>query len=304
MQAQPTARVRSEDFTRYVPYRVNTSSEHYGWRGFRVEVVRDHAPGELSLPPLDHHLLNLIVSAQTRHDHRWDGLAAEGIGDEGTASLVPAGRESYWRWRYLSPGPSCDFHLHLHPAFVRRVAVNDLHDLPRQTEFHGELCFAHPELRVLALSLLRETEAGGQSGSLYAESIATAIVTLLLNRQQPPRLQQGRKAKALPAERMRTVCDYIETHLGQDLHLETLCELAGLGPERLRECFRQSLGESPHRYVARRKIERATEILRQTALPLTEIALRLGYADHSHFTSAFRRELGVTPSRYRSESRR
>ncbi len=143
-------RARSQDFAQYVPYHVTKSSHHLGWRGFRGEIVRGHSAGEITLPPLDHHLLNLIVSVPTLHEHRWGGVQREEVGREGAASLVPAGHQSYWRWRYVEEGVPCDFHLHLDPAFVRRIAVVNLDDLPQDVEFRANLCFYNPALRVLA----------------------------------------------------------------------------------------------------------------------------------------------------------
>ena len=297
--------VRSEHFSRYVPYQVTTSSEALGWRGFRAEVVRGHAANEILLPPLDHHLLNLIVTAPTRHAHRWDGSAGEETGHEGAASLVPQGRESYWRWTYLSTATPCDFHIHLDPAFVRRVAARDLCELPPQVELHGELCFYNEPMRMLAMALLEEMENDAPHGTLYAESLATALVTVLLTMQEPWRRGEIAKRSARVGLReLRTVCEYIEAHLDGELHLEVLGALAGFGPERLRHVFRATLGESPHRYVTRRRVERARELLRSTRLPMTEIALRLGFADHSHFTQTFRRQTGLTPSRFRAEALR
>lgn len=116
--------IRSSDMQHYLPYALDKSSEGLGWRGVRGEIVRGHEPGELSLPALDHHLLNLIVAAPTFHEHRWDGRAAEEVGREGAASLVPAGCESYWRWSYLNRGAACDFHIHLKPSFVQRIAMD------------------------------------------------------------------------------------------------------------------------------------------------------------------------------------
>lgn len=293
---------RSQDFDRFVPYQLAMRSDPLPWQGFRMELVRGHAAGEVSLPPLDHHLLNVILAVPNRHVHRWGGIRAEQTGLEGAASLVPAGNESYWRWRYLGEGTPCDVHLHLEPAFVRRVAVESLCDLPPSIEFRPELCFNNAAVRTLIGALLQEMEGGAPHGALYAESLATALVTLLLTMQEPWRQRRARRQNLRPE--MRTVCRYIEDHLESRLHLANLAELAGLGPERFRHSFRAALGESPHRYVLRRRMERARDLLRATPLPITVIAHRLGFADHSHLTSTFRRETGITPSRFRSESRR
>jgi len=296
--------VRSQDFAQYVPYHLTRSSERFGWNGFRVEIVRGHKAGELSLPPLDHHLLNLIVSVPTLHAHRWDGLVREETAQEGAASLVPAGRESYWRWQYLQAGTPCDFHLHLDPTFVRRVAVMNLDNLPQAIEFRGDLCFYNSHLRALCESLMEEVEHEGMHGTLYAESIVTAIVTVLLKAQELWRASFA-PPESHPSEgALRLVCDYIEANLSGDLHLDSLGQMMGLGPDRFGEVFRSAFGVSPYRYVLRRRIDRARVLLHSTSLTITEIAVQLGFADHAHFTSTFRRLTEVTPSRFRRESLR
>ena len=296
--------VRSQDFAQYVPYNLTKSSQHLGWRGFRVEIVRDHCAGEISLPPLDHHLLNLIVAVPTRHEHRWGGLRREETAHEGAAALVPAGQESYWRWNYLAPGTPCDFHLHLDPAFVRRVAASNLDELPPEVEFRGDLCFYNSSLQAIAHLLLNEVEQEGAHGSLYAESLVTSLVALLLTAEQPLRKISSVPAPSAAAQRLRLALEYIDAHLGDNLHLEQIGGVAGLGPDRLGEVFRAALGVSPYRYVLQRRVERAKTLLGGRSSSITEIAVSLGFADHAHFSATFRRVTGVTPSHFRMESRR
>jgi AraC family transcriptional regulator len=63
--------------------------------------------------------------------------------------------------------------------------------------------------------------------------------------------------------------------------------------------FQHSMGESVHRYVTSRRIERAQVLLRTGILSLPEIAETVGFSDQSHFTTVFKRHLQVTPSAYR-----
>ena len=291
--------VPSRDLARYVPYAVGKSSEGLGWRGVRAEIVRGHEPGEIRLPALDHALLNLIVRGPTLHDHRWDGRAVEQIGREGAASLVAAGCESYWRWSYLTRETACDFHLHLKPSFVRRIAREDAHSGGESPELRGELCFYDATVRQIGTALLEEVDSGGANGALYAESLTTALVLVLLRLQSRSPGAVQRETWALSPVDIRRVCDYIEAHLGTELHLEDLAALVGLGPGSFARAFRSASGSTPHQYVMTRRTLRAEEMLISTRLPLTEIALRLGFAHHAHFASTFRRRTGVTPSRYR-----
>ena len=95
--------------------------------------------------------------------------------------------------------------------------------------------------------------------------------------------------------------DYVEAHLDNDLSLSVLADIARLSPYHFSRSFKQATGVGRQRYVIQRRIERAKRLLRQTAQLLALIAQEAGFADQSHLTHIFRREIGVTPGRYRVE---
>jgi AraC-like DNA-binding protein len=88
--------------------------------------------------------------------------------------------------------------------------------------------------------------------------------------------------------------------------LPSLGELArgfGCSPFHLSRTFHRTAGMSLRAYVGRLRARRAADRLAGGVRDLTELALELGYADHSHFTNAFRQEWGVPPSRFRDSHR-
>ena len=302
MATPRSATVSSSDLQRYVPYAVGKNSDGLGWRGVRAEIVRGHGPGEISLPALDHHLLNLIVRAPTLHEHRWDGRGAEEIGREGAASLVPAGCESYWRWTYLTPESACDFHVHLKPSFVRRIATDDRRRGEIVADLRGSLCFYEPSVQHLGALLMQEVDGSSRNGPLFAESIATALVLILLRGPESAREGGDTKTRSWPLSTTREMCEFIEEHLGEGLHLEALAERMETGPVTFAREFRKAMGSSPYQYVLTRRVARAKEMLRGTTMSLSDIALQLGFFDHAHFASTFRRRVGVAPSVFRAQA--
>ena len=83
----------------------------------------------------------------------------------------------------------------------------------------------------------------------------------------------------------------------------TLADLAGiacLSPYHFSRSFKKAIGVGLRRYVMQRRIERAKTLLRRTAQPLSWVAHEAGFYDQSHFTAEFRREIGVTPGRFRA----
>ena len=73
-----------------------------------------------------------------------------------------------------------------------------------------------------------------------------------------------------------------------------------MGTHQFTRFFRQTMGHSPYRFVMMWRIELSRALLEETALPLAEIALELGFVSQSHFSSVFHREMRTTPQAYRS----
>jgi AraC family transcriptional regulator len=95
--------------------------------------------------------------------------------------------------------------------------------------------------------------------------------------------------------------DFVQAHLSQNLSLDALAQHTGYSTYHFARLFRSTLGESPHQYVLRQRVERAHELLKRPDLPLVEVALATGFAHQSHLTQQFKRHFGVTPSAYRRE---
>jgi AraC family transcriptional regulator len=99
---------------------------------------------------------------------------------------------------------------------------------------------------------------------------------------------------------LRRVLEYIEAHLEQDLLLRDLAKVADLSPYHFARTFKRSVGSSPHRYVLRRRIERAKYHLAAGELSLAAVALACGFGSQSHFTAHFRAATGLTPRQFGS----
>jgi LacI family transcriptional regulator len=65
--------------------------------------------------------------------------------------------------------------------------------------------------------------------------------------------------------------------------------------------FRKLLGRTPHEEIARVRFERVRQLLRETRLPLEDIARRSGFRNAEYLSTAYRREFGTAPSAYRKQ---
>lgn len=95
---------------------------------------------------------------------------------------------------------------------------------------------------------------------------------------------------------------YLRLHYTEPLRIEQLARLVGVHRTHFSHAFAKSIGISPQRYLLRLRLDRANELLRDTELPIGEIALSVGYPDLYAFSRAYKSHTGQSPSDYRYRS--
>lgn len=100
--------------------------------------------------------------------------------------------------------------------------------------------------------------------------------------------------------RMLRARDAMDRRYADPLDIPTLAATAHLSASQFGRVFKQVYGETPHRYLQRRRIERAMTLLRQTDRPVTDVALDVGFASLGTFSSTFAGIVGCSPSEYRT----
>jgi len=99
--------------------------------------------------------------------------------------------------------------------------------------------------------------------------------------------------------RMLRTRDAMDRAFSQPLDVPVLARLAHVSPAHFSRQFRATFGETPHRYLQRRRVERAMELLRETDRPVTEICFDVGFNSLGTFSRTFRAIVGEPPSAYR-----
>ena len=113
----------------------------------------------------------------------------------------------------------------------------------------------------------------------------------------------GRGGERRELARFRAVFDHVEANLGRRIRLAELAGLVHLQPTYFSNLFSKLVGCPPMKYVMRRRIAASQAMLWRRELSLRRIALDLGFVDEFHFSKAFKREVGVPPSVYRTRER-
>ncbi|MFD2091132.1 helix-turn-helix domain-containing protein [Blastococcus deserti] len=114
----------------------------------------------------------------------------------------------------------------------------------------------------------------------------------------------GAKRTGLPGQdllvHLRRARDHIDRHYAGPLDLAGLASVAGISKYHFARCFEAAYGETPIRYLTRRRIERAQDLLRSANLTVTEVCTAVGFASLGSFSSRFRELVGESPTGYRA----
>lgn len=238
------------------------------------------------------HLLHIFTGVPVRQDWRVEGRVHQVQNTAGTMSLLPQGLHGSVSVRRSRPGIQWILELALDPA-EEALESKEFNPAP-------QLNLKDRQVRRMVEVLQAEVETGGPRGSLFGEMVGSALVLYLAQRYSSNMPAIGQLRGGMPRLRLNRVLEFIHANLGRELHLEELARAAGLSPFHFAKLFRQSIGSSPHQYVLQQRLEQARELLRNPKISLSEISLRTGFADQSHFTNVFRRFNGITPARFRA----
>ena len=93
--------------------------------------------------------------------------------------------------------------------------------------------------------------------------------------------------------------DVMDRTYAEPLDVRAVAAVAHLSEAHFSRCFRTVFGETPHRYLQRRRVERSMFLLRETERSITDICLDVGFNSLGTFSRTFRDIVGETPSGYR-----
>lgn len=209
------------------------------------------------------------------------------------------------RWKSLSNVPTQTLHLRLSRDLVFGT-VGEVDSRPgRRLALPYRAGFHDPLLAQVSLALRQELAMPTPTGKAFARSAAQLLAVHLTRAYTGSDLSRA-DAVCLPGEltarQIEQVETYIQRHLGEDVSVEALARVVGFSPYHFARLFRRTTGFSPHQWVVHQRVARAQWLLKQTELPLAQVAAACGFADQSHLTLVFKQQLDCTPGAYRRQA--
>jgi AraC-like DNA-binding protein len=112
----------------------------------------------------------------------------------------------------------------------------------------------------------------------------------------------GTQRGGLAAWQILRVRTFIDRNLHRNIGIKELCAVAQRSPAHFARSFKQALGDPPHAYIVKMRLQRACHLMMNTTAPLSEIALASGFSDQAHLCKLFRQTFDQSPSNWRRKS--
>ena len=281
------------------------SSADRGWSGLSAE-LRSHSKGGIAWRGFqsDIEICVALHDSESVVTRRAAGVEDRRVASRGTIWLSPPG----WQEGSLEIAGDHSGILHIYLPLCRFSPSNLGTDVgsPGVSVLSYEHAFEDPLLAEIAHAIASEMQAPTSVGGLLVEALASSLAARLVQKHSSASSDRSfaRLAReGLDKRRLFRVLDYVEANLEGHLTLDRMASIACLSRYHFSRAFKQAVGQSPHRYVSAKRLERAKALLLQGDRPLADIALALSFSCQANFTRAFRQVTGQTPTQFRHHRR-
>jgi AraC family transcriptional regulator len=193
-------------------------------------------------------------------------------------------------------------------VFIPQRALDELTDELRAPRVEALVCpVQSPQLDPVMLHLGQALQAGlarpTEASTLFAEHVFAAMCVHLAETYGGVTAPQDKAFGGLAPWQERRAKAMLLDDLQADCSLSELAEACGMSVRHLGRAFKATTGLPPHRWLLRRRVDRAKELLERTDQSLTAVALACGFADQSHLTRVFQALAGSSPGAWRRQRR-
>ncbi len=252
--------------------------------------------GGFAVPPVTHWRLGIHMGGPLKVEASYgDRHHAQRWMEHGHFNFIPAMTDAHWE--FLGKPDLLLVHLSMD---LLNQTLAEIYPLdPNRVSMPGHLAASDNTVIQMSRLLLAETHSENTGTRLFADGLSRALSVHLLRHYSSLAETRDEAAPVRLAGRTGRVIDFIRTNFADDLSLDQLSKVGGIGSSTFGRAFRAETGLTPHRYLIKVRVEAACDLLERTRLPITDIGMRCGFGQPSHFSTMFRQMIGMTPREYR-----
>jgi AraC family transcriptional regulator len=249
------------------------------------QVVENHYPAGLELA--DHRHENALLS------YVLAGPYAESYGNESSVICSPR------VLRYLPPGQT---HSNVFDEGTHCLIVEVEPEALKRVEEHSKALDQPGEIQGIASTWLAQRlyHEFRQGDGLALVSLEGILLEMLAEGAR----HSGAESVAVIPRWLHIAREYLEANFLRQVSLAEIASAAGVHRVHLSREFRRYFSTTVGEFLRRKRIQHACQLVSTTDTSLAEIAMTCGFSDQSHFSATFRRQIGLTPARYRQTAHR
>lgn len=158
---------------------------------------------------------------------------------------------------------------------------------------------ADPVLAHLAQALVPALCYPEQACRLYIDQLSASIGTHLVSQYGGDPVASAKANRLLSPRSVARAKEMLAAKIDGDLSMADVADACGLSRSHFSRAFHDTTGQTPYQWLMARRMELACRLLRDASLPLADVAMGCGFADQSHFTRVFARQMGMPPGLWR-----
>ncbi|MBR0690115.1 helix-turn-helix transcriptional regulator [Bradyrhizobium manausense] len=205
------------------------------------------------------------------------------------------------------PGFIIDKPFHSMQFYLPRSALDGIvreSRLPPVGDLACQFGFGHDDkvMRHIGACLLEALTRPGEANQLFIDHMMLAFAAHIAQTYGGLQSAAASVRGGLAPWQVKRACERLDANLGGTLALQQIAAEFDLSVSHFSRAFRVSTGLPPHQWLLRQRVKVAQQLMTVRDLPLSEIAISVGFANQSHFTKVFSAQVGVSPATWRRGS--
>ena len=273
------------------------SSNKLGWKNLNFNYFK-YGKCETGLHTLEHRTIGLILD-RGKVERKLAGKYKLENAVVGSSVIIPSQVEHWSAWQIEGRFAM----LSIQPRAIAKIDPNIIN--PDIVELMPTFAKSQPDPLIYGIGLAIEQHlaaniaANVEGEGLYIEHLSNAIAAHLLQHYCTRKIELKTYSKGLERNKLDRAIEYIQSNLAEKIELKDIAKELDISQYYFSHLFRNSTGISPYQYIIQQRVAKVKRMLRDSQMPLTDIALACGFSSQSQMTLHFRKLNNMTPRKYR-----